>query len=148
MRLVHFPVLGNHLHLIVEADDRQALSRGMQGLTIRLARALNGALERSGAVFADPYHARVLATPTEGANAIRSVRENLAHHFPELQHDVDPFSSGARPDLATEARTWLLTIGWTRAKRPGRVPGEVGVAAAFPSPAGGIRRRLSAPCQQ
>jgi hypothetical protein len=26
------------LHLIVEADDREALSRGIQGLAIRLAR--------------------------------------------------------------------------------------------------------------
>ena len=38
-RLVEYSVQGNHLHLIVEADDSAALSRGMQGLTIRIARS-------------------------------------------------------------------------------------------------------------
>ena len=118
VRVIHFAVLGNHLHLIVEADSSTALSRAMQGLAIRLAKALNAALRRRGAVFADHYHARVLATPTEVANAIRYVRENFAHHFPELRHAVDPFSSAARPDLAAAPRTWLLTVGWTRARRP------------------------------
>src|SRR5262245_46408887 len=41
MRLCEFSVQGNHLHLIVEAEDARALSRGMKGLSIRLARRLN-----------------------------------------------------------------------------------------------------------
>src|SRR5690348_15123660 len=35
-RLVHFAVLGNHIHLIVEASDRERLMRGLQGLGIRI----------------------------------------------------------------------------------------------------------------
>ena len=117
VRVMHFAVLGNHLHRIVEADSSAALSRGMQGLTIRMAKALNVALKRSGTVFADHYHSRLLATPTEVANAVRYVRENAAHHFPASAGGEDPFTSGARPDLAAPARTWLLTVGWTRARR-------------------------------
>src|SRR5438552_3730473 len=41
MRVVHFAVMDNHVHLIVEAVNRRALSRGMQGLTIRLAKSAN-----------------------------------------------------------------------------------------------------------
>src|SRR5271170_1991751 len=52
-RIVHFSVQSNHLHLIVEASDSQALSRGMQGLTSRMARAVNKALDSSGTIFAD-----------------------------------------------------------------------------------------------
>ena len=37
-RLIHFSVQGNHLHLVVEAVDKIALSRGMQGLAVRIAR--------------------------------------------------------------------------------------------------------------
>src|SRR2546425_4555483 len=37
----HFSVQGNHLHLLVEAEGAESLSRGMQGLTIRIARAIN-----------------------------------------------------------------------------------------------------------
>src|SRR4051812_29847794 len=41
LRVTEFSVLSNHLHLVVEADDSDALSHGMQGLCIRIARALN-----------------------------------------------------------------------------------------------------------
>src|SRR5438105_6054701 len=41
LRVTEFSVLGNHLHLVVEADSDLALSRGMQGLNVRIARALN-----------------------------------------------------------------------------------------------------------
>jgi REP element-mobilizing transposase RayT len=40
-RLTQFSLQSNHLHLIAEACDRQALSLGMQGLLVRVARALN-----------------------------------------------------------------------------------------------------------
>src|SRR5436190_9601838 len=40
-RVVHYAVLSNHVHLICEAVGERALSRGMQGLTVRLARRLN-----------------------------------------------------------------------------------------------------------
>jgi len=38
---------------LVEAEDERALSRGMQGLAVRIARGVNRALERTGRVFAD-----------------------------------------------------------------------------------------------
>jgi putative transposase len=41
MRPVELNVPGNHLHLTVEADDSRSMSRGMQGLCIRIAKALN-----------------------------------------------------------------------------------------------------------
>src|SRR5262245_44604695 len=40
-RIAHYSLLTNHVHLITEADDRTALSRGMAGLLVRVARALN-----------------------------------------------------------------------------------------------------------
>src|SRR5690348_3835222 len=33
-RIVHLSIQGTHVHLLVEADDRQALARGMQGFQI------------------------------------------------------------------------------------------------------------------
>src|SRR6267378_2228486 len=58
-RIVHLSVQGNHLHLVVEADDERALARGMQGLGVRIAKTLNRLMARKGAVFADHYHARI-----------------------------------------------------------------------------------------
>ena len=118
-RLVEFSVQGNHLHLIVEADDNEALSRALQGLCIRIARALNKMMGRTGKVFGDHYHAHLLTSPTALANAISYVLGNAAHHFGGGGRD--PYSSAepsAREVLA-EPRTWLLRVGWRRA-RPGR----------------------------
>jgi hypothetical protein len=71
-RLVHFSVQSNHLHLVAEAGDRHALALGMQGLLIRVAKALNKLWARRGAVFFDRYHARILRTPREVRNAART----------------------------------------------------------------------------
>ena len=79
-RLVHFSVQSNHLHLVVEANDRRALTRGMQGLAIRVAKAINRRLERRGKVFADRYHARALRSPREVRHALRYVLLNAQRH--------------------------------------------------------------------
>ena len=50
VRIVHYSIQGNHLHLIVEADDRESLAKGMQGLAIRIARAINRLFARAGQV--------------------------------------------------------------------------------------------------
>jgi REP element-mobilizing transposase RayT len=120
-RLIHFSVQGNHLHLIVEAQDERALARGMQGLGVRIAKALNRLMGRKGTVLADHYHARQLRSPTQVANAIAYVLLNFVHHFPgeEARHagDLrDRFSSARREDgkdpPVVAPRTWLLSIGW------------------------------------
>src|SRR5688572_21520111 len=72
-RLIHFSTQSNHIHMIVEAENKKALSRFMAGLKIRIARAINRAMGRSGRVFADRYHPRILRTPTQVRNAIRYV---------------------------------------------------------------------------
>src|SRR5512142_2895451 len=64
-RVVQFAVLGNHIHLLLEADHTAALVRGMRGLSIRIAKGLNRLMSRNGRVLGDRYHARVLRTPTE-----------------------------------------------------------------------------------
>ncbi|MFN2546949.1 MAG: transposase [Myxococcales bacterium] len=110
-RIVHYTIQGMHLHLIVEADDAQALSRGMQGLSIRLAKRLNQLARRRGRVLVDRYHAHILKSRREVTNAVRYVMDNYRHHAREHlpRTFVDPLAS-ARAPLA-EPRTWLLTIG-------------------------------------
>jgi REP element-mobilizing transposase RayT len=133
-----FNVLGNHLHLITTAASKDALSRGVAGLEVRLAYRLNSALSRSGKLFANRYHARYLRTPREVRNAIRYVLLNRKHHDAEKKNArqwIDPCSSAAwfdgwaqpvrgdepwkRELLAMErptvpANVWLLMTGWKR----------------------------------
>ena len=132
-RLAEYAILGNHLHLIVEASDERLLARGLQALEIRIAKALNKMMGRGGAVFADRYHAHILRTPTEVANALRYVRGNFAVHAVRRGDSapvfIDEFSSLAlvdcalprEPDgpaapLVSPPRTWLLAFGWRLAR--------------------------------
>lgn len=125
-RILHFSVQTSHLHLIVEADGTRPLSRGMQGLVIRLARGINRAVGRRGRVWGGRYHARALRTPREVRNALVYVLQNWRHHGIGSRA-LDPCSSAAwfdgwaktlpsvpamRP--VARPRTWLAAIGWRR----------------------------------
>ena len=140
-RIVHLSVQHDHLHLIAEADGRLHLSRGIRAFEISAARQINRALSRTGAVFPDRYHARILNSPKSARAAICYVVNNWrkhGEHRTALLRDyaIDPFSSaisfsGFR-ELADRAtlwqppptyeplrvrrpRSWLLAHGWQRA---------------------------------
>jgi REP element-mobilizing transposase RayT len=126
VRLLHFSVQSDHLHLVVEADAPTRLARGVQGLAIRVARAVNRVLRRRGRVWVGCYHARMLATPREVRNALVYVLQNWRKHVPGAD-GFDPRSSAsafagwmtALPRTLTvepvvAARTWLASVGWRR----------------------------------
>ena len=102
-RLVHYAVMGNHVHLLVEAPNRVRLSRGMQGLGIRIARALNRIMGRRGRVIADRYHAHILRTPSQVRRARAYLLTNAQRHYGHAH--ADAFTS--RLPVAAP-RTWLL----------------------------------------
>ena len=139
-----FSIQANHYHLLIEASHRLALSRGMQALNIRVARALNRIAKRKGGVFDDRYDARVLSTPRQARNALAYVINNGRRHNEHWEKPrdwIDPYSSAEYFDGWTQnrspatgppgpiqpppdelvvlpARSWLLTDGW---KRYGRI---------------------------
>jgi REP element-mobilizing transposase RayT len=140
-RLVHFSVQGDHLHLLAEASDRRALSRGIQGLAVRVARAVNRRVGRRGRVFGDRYHARSLRTPRAVRTALVYVLMNARKHgrglrrlpagFGDFCSSARWFTGWGRPrelvfglgrgatalaDAPVVApRTWLLRTGASRA---------------------------------
>jgi hypothetical protein len=141
-RVVEYAIQDDHLHLLIEADDRRALARGMKAIGTRVARAVNRVLRRSGPVLRDRYHLRVLRTPLEVRRALAYVvlnaRKRLGRRAPRVGR-ADPASSGpwfsgwrdgvvapARsPAPVAQALTWLLRVGWRRhgLLDPSEVPG-------------------------
>ncbi|MBL8898876.1 MAG: transposase [Planctomycetes bacterium] len=129
MRIIHYTVQDNHLHLLVEADDRECVARGMNALLSPLARALNKLWGRRGKVFPERYHDEVISTPTQARNALRYVLQNGKKHGVVPRNSIDLCSSAPmfdgwmeRPSIATTpivatvapATTWLLSAGWRR----------------------------------
>lgn len=129
-RVLHFSVQSDHMHLVVEADGGPELARGLQGLGVRCARAVNRAVERHGTVWAQRYHGRQLRTPREMRLALVYVLLNFRKHL-RAAPGVDPRSSGpwfdgwlhhpaapASPSPVRQPRTWLASVGWRRAGGP------------------------------
>ena len=126
-RIIEFSVQNDHVHLIAEADDRLALSGGIRGVAIRLARAVNRTLARRGRVFGDRYHARALTTPRAVRHALVYVLMNFRKHL-RTGTEIDPCSSASwftgfreprtrvasGPPPVKPPRTWLARIGWRR----------------------------------
>jgi REP element-mobilizing transposase RayT len=129
-RVVHYSVQGNHVHMLVEGDDRRSFSNGMRALLIRMAKQLNIMMDAEGPRFADRYHERALTSPRQVRIVLRYVLANHARHVGGAV--VDPFSSGpwfrgwaegaqlpcwtpcTGPPTAA-AESWLLKSGWRRA---------------------------------
>lgn len=150
-RVNHYSLQADHLHMILEADDAQALANGMKSIGARLARAVNRVFGRTGPVLDGRYHHRLLRTPHEVRRALAYVLLNARRHLQKRRRTAseanrfpfDPASSarwfdGWRPEVATRVeeprgssevarpRTWLLRIGWRRHGRidPNEVPGS------------------------
>ena len=148
IRIIDYSVQNDHLHLIVEADSRQRLARGMQLLFSRIAMAVNAVAQRSGRLFRDRHHRRALTTPTEVRRAMVYVLFNTRKHdatrietmiqelswLDERSSVVwfDGWAEGARPPPSlvaavraragpcplTKPRTWLAAVGWKRGGGP------------------------------
>jgi hypothetical protein len=142
-RVIHFSVQTDHIHLIAEGDEMNALVRGLQGLAVRCAKAINRAARRRGSVWSSRYHGRALRTPMETRRGLVYVLLNFRKHL-RAAPGVDPRSSGpwfdgwrCSPGLAAGAspvvapRTWLAAAGWRRA----------GAALAFDESPSALRRR-------
>jgi len=105
-RIVHMSIQRDHLHLLVEADHKAAVSKGIRGFSISAARQINkaitarGGARRTGKVFGDRFHARSLTSPRAVRNTLAYTLNNWRHHRedqvqPARSWRVDPFSSGA-----------------------------------------------------
>jgi len=145
IRIVQISVQRTHVHMLVEAIDKKALARGMQGFQISAARNINTALSdkygrRRGKVFVDRYHLVVIRSPTQARNVLSYVLNNWRKHgedrYAPRARMVDPFSSGwsfggwkelgdglflwkpepgFEPMIVYQPRAWMLREGWQRA---------------------------------
>jgi putative transposase len=129
-RIVHFSVLDTHVHLVVEADHRRALSRGIQGLKIRMTRRLNRLWCTKGTIFAERYHDQEVSTPKQARAVLLYVVGNFRKHAAQAGRIlrprwVDPFSSARQldgwnqpvrlePGVVAAPKTWLLRVAWRR----------------------------------
>jgi len=135
-RVAHYSVQRDHVHLIVEAVDKEALASGMKSIGARIALAVNSVFRRKGRVLDGRFHSVVLATPRQVRNALRYVLLNDRKHSRQRGERLGPserpdsHSSGrffegwqerirAIPRIeVARPRSWLLAKGWIRGGGP------------------------------
>jgi REP element-mobilizing transposase RayT len=134
-RVLHFSIQHNHVHLIVEAQDKRALSSGIRSVAIRIARYVNDLLSRRGPLWSDRWHGHALKTPREVRNALLYVLANFRKHTRVPQAPgIDPFSSGewfdgwcewspadGRAPPWAEGAAWRITRGTERYEATARI---------------------------
>ncbi len=157
-RVVHFSAQDDHMNLLVEARDKTSLSRGISGLSIRLARAVNRVWRRQGHVWGDRYDTRALRTPIEVRHALVYVLASWKMHVPGAR-GVDPCSSAVwfqgwkgpppRPTASEQVErpveppeTPLLSKGWLRYGPIGQNERPKGFASRLGAVSSGAPRRL------
>ncbi len=132
-RVIHFSVQIDHVHLVVEADVPLRLSRGVQGLAIRCARAVNRCAGRRGAVWSDRFHARALTSPREVRHGMVYVLLNYRKHLraePGIQsvqlrsvvRRLAPGETAAGRRANGAARRWTAHLARHDRMAPGRRP--------------------------
>ncbi len=122
-RLLQFSVQGNHVHLIVEADDGVAFARGIQRLLSRAAMAINALARRSGSVWRDRHHREPLTTPSQVRNAYAYVLFNLRKH---------EMASGSPTDAALDGFDACSSTRWFEDWSPAAPAPPEGLARAGP----------------
>lgn len=75
LKIVHFSMQTNHIHLILEAQDNAALTRGMRSLTVTFAKGMG-----RGRIQVARYHLHVLKHLREARNALHYVLFNEQKH--------------------------------------------------------------------
>jgi putative transposase len=137
-RIVHLTIQGTHIHMLVEAQGRASLAKGMKAFEISAAKHLNAAAsnagswwERSklrregkplpkrrlGSVFADRYHSTVIRTPKQARHELAYVLNNWRKHREDRANGsrawhIDPFATGwlfqGWKERADEPFAWKL----------------------------------------
>ncbi len=88
IRVTHFSLQTNHIHLIIEADSNDILTRGMRSITVTFAKGLN-----KGKVQIERYHLHVLRGLRETRNAVMYVLFNKQKHEKGTYSKIDHYTS-------------------------------------------------------
>lgn len=110
LRIIHFSLQSNHIHLILEAQDNSILTRGMRSLTVTFAKGLG-----LGRVQIERYHLHVLKNLRETKNAVHYVLFNEQKHSRLKKAYINQYSSlGKLQDLKQMAKEAKISIVMTK----------------------------------
>ncbi len=92
LKVIHYTLEFNHLHLLIECESHKILHQGMQSFGISLAKAINKIKMLKGSVYKHRYHFRKLASRRELKNVLHYIFNNGKKHK-RTSSILDPYNS-------------------------------------------------------
>jgi REP element-mobilizing transposase RayT len=80
LRILHYTLEYDHVHMLVEVDNNEILTMGMQSFGISFSKGINKIKKLKGKVFKTRYHFRKLKTPSELKNVLNYILGNSVKH--------------------------------------------------------------------
>lgn len=80
LRVIHYALEYNHVHLLVESTTHETLHKGMQSLGITLAKGINKLKGKKGTVYKHRYHFRQISSRRDLKNVIQYILQNHKKH--------------------------------------------------------------------
>lgn len=92
LKVIHYTLEYNHIHLLVECDNNSILHQGMQALGISLSKAINRIKKGKGHVYKHRYHFRQISSSRDLKNVLHYIFQNgIKHH--RTKSIIDPYNS-------------------------------------------------------
>ncbi|MEI8348179.1 MAG: transposase [Pseudomonadota bacterium] len=93
LKVIHFSLMNNHLHLLIETENKKALAKALQSFAISFTKRLknfNGL--KKTPIFKERYFCHILKSLREVKHAIHYILMN-GKKAGLSRYDIDPYSS-------------------------------------------------------
>ena len=102
LRIIHFSLEYDHVHLLVEAADNVELGKGMQSFGVTLSKAINRMRKMKGTVYKHRYHFRQISSSRELKYVMKYIFSNGVKHG-TAKTIINPFNS-----IRAEMKSYLF----------------------------------------
>lgn len=92
LRVLHYSLEYDHVHLLIEAENNTILGKGMQAFGVTLSKAINRVRKLKGGVYKHRYHFRQISSARELKNVMNYIFSNGMKHKTAMSI-VSPFNS-------------------------------------------------------
>ena len=92
LRVIHYSLEKDHVHLYVESSDNLVLAKGMKAFGVALVKRINKFFKRKGSFYKTRYHLRLLKSATEVKNVLNYILKNGIKHK-RSRSIIDPYNS-------------------------------------------------------
>ena len=80
LKIIHYTLEYNHVHILVEAKNNRVLHQGMQSFGITLSKAINRFKKAKGTVYKHRYHFRQISSLRDLRNVVKYILNNGVKH--------------------------------------------------------------------